>query len=45
MAHKKKKHMKEKQHGKLGMKEPEAKPKGAQHLKSLDKMHKSVSGK
>jgi len=48
MAHKKKPHMKEKggkQHDKMGMVEPMAKGKGAQHLKPLKKNHKDVSGK
>ena len=44
MAHKKKAHQK-KAHGKIGMIEPMAKPKGAQHLKSVKKGHKDVSGK
>ncbi len=44
MAHKKKAHSKG-GHKKLGMTEPFGKPKGAQHLKSMKKEHKGVSGK
>lgn len=48
MAHKKKAHsrgMKNDKQPKMGMIEPMAKPKGAQHLKSVKKGHKNVSGK
>lgn len=44
MAHKKKPHLKG-GHKRLGMEEPMGKPKGAQHLKGIKKMHKDVSGK
>lgn len=44
MAHKKKPHMKG-GHKKLGMQEPMSKGKGSEHLKSVKKGHKDVSGK
>jgi hypothetical protein len=44
MSHKKKIHSKG-GHKKLGMVEPMAKPKGAQHLKAVKKGHKDVSGR
>ena len=48
MAHKKKAHskgMKNDKQAKMGMVEPMAQGKGAQHLKSVKKGHKSVNGK
>jgi hypothetical protein len=46
MSHKKHSHgMKNDKQSKMGMVQPMAHPKGAQHLKSVKKGHKNVSGK